>query len=262
MATTETDGRTVTNFCVNFPQSLLMIKPRAIGTITTLIMDKNILTGSTVTVVFNNKQVIAGVKNGASRVLTLVIPTERATSPLERQVITLLDVPPGQVPTSTTPAKSAGSSRNTLPNANASSGITVNWATQPTMMSFGRVKTSLKSSNFKVRPIPNITTISRQLTQEVCTHRQDSGTNNARAAITSTISAMYLPKKSLMFSNTFISFSSSRTFSTSDTCAGQKVQLISYEIKKASVSVKRQRLISSAVPLLLPEKPATRSHIN
>ena len=43
----------------------------------------------------------------------------------------------------------------------ARSGITVNCARQPMIISLGRENTSLKSSSFKVRPIPNITIIKR-----------------------------------------------------------------------------------------------------
>ncbi len=55
IATTDTDGRTLTRRWVTFPKSLLMIKPKPIGIITTLTMDKNILMASTVTVVLSNK---------------------------------------------------------------------------------------------------------------------------------------------------------------------------------------------------------------
>ena len=47
-------------------------------------METNILTISTVTVVRSSRYVMAGVRKGASSVFTLVIPTERATSPLDR----------------------------------------------------------------------------------------------------------------------------------------------------------------------------------
>ena len=46
---------------------------------------------------------------GERTVETLVMVTESATSPLDIKVITLEEVPPGQVPTSTTPAVRAGS---------------------------------------------------------------------------------------------------------------------------------------------------------
>lgn len=74
------------------------------------------------------------------------------------------EVPPGQVPTRITPMDSSGDRPNSLVSPNASSGITVNWAMQPMITSFGRLNTTLKSPGFSVRPMPNITTPSRGLT--------------------------------------------------------------------------------------------------
>ena len=168
------------------------------GTITTLMMDRNMAATSTVTVVRRRSHVIRGVRKGASSVLTLVMPTESATSPLLRKVMTLLAVPPGQVPTRTTPARSPASRPKILPSANARRGIMVNWAAHPSRMSRGRLKTDIKSSIFKVRPMPNITIISNVLIHDVCTHMQLPGTNSASAATTSTITAIYFPIRSLI----------------------------------------------------------------
>ena len=55
MAITETEGRTLTSFWVNLPKSLLMTKPSAMGTMTTLTMERNILIGSTETVVLRSR---------------------------------------------------------------------------------------------------------------------------------------------------------------------------------------------------------------
>ena len=43
-----------------------------------------------------------------------------------------------------------------------------NCAMQPMITSFGRLNTTLKSSGFRVRPMPNITMPSRVLTHEMC----------------------------------------------------------------------------------------------
>ena len=51
---------------------------------------------------------IKGVRIGDRTVDTLVMVTDRARSPLLMKVMTLLDVPPGQVPTRTTPTVRAG----------------------------------------------------------------------------------------------------------------------------------------------------------
>ena len=80
---------------------------------------------------------ITGVSSGARRVFTLVMPTDKATSPSLRYVMTLLDVPPGQVPTRITPARSPASRPKVFPSINASRGIIVNWAIQPIRISFG-----------------------------------------------------------------------------------------------------------------------------
>ena len=56
------------------------------------------------------RYVKSGVMIGEINVDTLVIVTDRGTSPLLMKVMTLDDVPPGQVPTRTTPTVRAGSS--------------------------------------------------------------------------------------------------------------------------------------------------------
>ena len=82
----------------------------------------------------------------------------------------------------------------------------VNCATQPTMTSFGRLNTTLKSLGFRVRPMPNITMPSRVFTQLVLTTLNGPGKNRAPAATTMTMAAMYLPTKSLTFSRVFMLF--------------------------------------------------------
>ena len=82
----------------------------------------------------------------------------------------------------------------------------VNCATQPTMTSFGRLNTTLKSLGFSVRPMPNITMPSRVFTQLVLTTLNGPGKNRAPAATTMTMAAMYLPTKSLTFSRVFMLF--------------------------------------------------------
>ena len=82
----------------------------------------------------------------------------------------------------------------------------VNCATQPTMTSFGRLNTTLKSSGFRVRPMPNITMPSRVLTHAVLTTLNGPGKNRASAATTMTMAAIYLPTKSLTFSSVFMIF--------------------------------------------------------
>ena len=71
---------------------------------------------------------------------------------------TLDDVPPGQVPTNTTPTINASSNPKIFDNKNAIRGIIRNCANVPFKTSNGLFKTNLKSSKLKVIPIPNIMT--------------------------------------------------------------------------------------------------------
>ena len=149
---------------------------------------------------------IVGVSTGARIVLILVMLTDKATSPLERKVITLLDVPPGHVPTRITPTVRAGSRLNILHNIKARRGIIVNWATQPIITSFGRENISLKSSSFNVSPIPNIIIIRSQLIQDNETHNPVCGISNVISAIISTITDIYFPTRKFCLINKFIVF--------------------------------------------------------
>lgn len=72
-----------------------------------------------------------GVIIGDKRVEILVIVTDKGTSPLLMKVMTLDDVPPGQVPTKTTPTVRAGSRRNTVDRRKARKGMTKYWAQTP-----------------------------------------------------------------------------------------------------------------------------------
>jgi hypothetical protein len=81
---TETIGRRVMIFCVNFPKNLFITNPKTIGIITIFIMETNIATVSTLTVVLKRRYVIKGVRIGARNVFMLVMLTDKATSPLER----------------------------------------------------------------------------------------------------------------------------------------------------------------------------------
>ena len=60
------------------------------------------------------RYVKSGVMIGEINVDTLVIVTDRGTSPLLIKVMTLDDVPPGQVPTRTTPTVKAESRWNSV----------------------------------------------------------------------------------------------------------------------------------------------------
>ena len=108
------------------------------------------------------------------------------------------------MPTRMTPMASSVGRWNTWVSAHARKGIRVNCATQPTTTSFGRLNTTLKSSGFRVSPMPNMTMPSRVLTHAVFTTLKGPGNSSASAATTMTMAAMYLPTKSLAFSNAFM----------------------------------------------------------
>lgn len=76
-------------------------------------------------------------------------------------------------------------------------------ATYPKMISFDRENTTAKSADLAARPIPNITTIKRELIQDVFTHNVEAGRTREADAMTNTINAIYLPNSSLIFSNRF-----------------------------------------------------------
>mgnify|MGYP003166974045 CR=1 FL=1 len=78
---------------------------------------------------------MSGVRIGESSVETLVIVTDKAKSPLDMKVMTLEEVPPGQVPTKTTPAVRAGSKLKAIASKKASEGMIRYWAQTPTKTS-------------------------------------------------------------------------------------------------------------------------------
>ena len=116
----------------------------------------NIPTASTSTSVPASQSTSRGVTKGAKRVDTVVIPTEKATSPLQRKLMILLDTPPGQHPTRIMPVARYGLSPKTRVKAHATSGIMEYCATAPIQMSMGRLISTLKSSRVSVQPIVSI----------------------------------------------------------------------------------------------------------
>src|SRR5690625_2847963 len=85
----------------------------------------------------------------------------------------------------------------------AASGITINCAKTPPITERGFFKTSLKSTGFKVSPIPNITTPKRIVIYWP-KNEKESGIKNAITATTITKIAKYLPASELIFSNSFM----------------------------------------------------------
>ena len=93
---------------------------------------------------------------GLSTVEQLVMVTEKGTSPWLMKVITLEEVPPGQVPTSTTPTVRAGSRWKALDSRKARPGMTKYWAQTPKKMFLGCFSTRAKSWRLVVIPMPNM----------------------------------------------------------------------------------------------------------
>lgn len=79
---------------------------------TILIIEKNIAVAFTLIQCPPNIMVNIGVNIGESNVEHVVMDTDNATSPLASKVMTLLDVPPGHVPTNMMPIEMEGGSLN------------------------------------------------------------------------------------------------------------------------------------------------------
>ena len=84
IAITETPGKIFVIFCVIFEKNLFAIIPSITGTKITFIMPKNNVPMFVSTVVLKIKYVINGVKIGDNKVFTLVMHTDRATSPFDK----------------------------------------------------------------------------------------------------------------------------------------------------------------------------------
>ena len=139
-------------------------------------------------------------------VVQAVMPTDSATSPFDREVMTLDDVPPGQQPTRITPTASSVGSWNMRHKTHARKGMMMNCEKMPVMTAFGFVNTTLKSESLSVMPIPNITMPSNGLTQLVGRIVWvGPGIIRAMTVTANAMNAMYFPAKSLILSSVFIS---------------------------------------------------------
>ena len=118
----------------------------------------------------------SGVTMGARSVEAVVIPTEKATSPLQRNYIMLLETPPGQQTTKILPAVRKGFSPKTCESVYASNGIMVNCAHAPMKISSGRENRILKSLVVRVSPI--VSMMMPKITEETSPliHKKTSGT--------------------------------------------------------------------------------------
>ncbi|OKN71614.1 hypothetical protein AM469_006488 [Pseudomonas aeruginosa] len=153
----------------------------AMGTSTTWRIDRNIAANDTGSQAEASSQTSAGVTSGASRVVTEVIATDRATSPRDSQVITLEAVPPGQQPTRITPTAISAGNCNRRQSSQARPGMMTNWASTPISTRMWCRATSRKSSPLSVRPMPNITRPSSGAMATV-SGRNQAGRKKARMA--------------------------------------------------------------------------------
>ena len=127
-----------------------------------------------------------GVIMGARRVEAVVIPTENATSPLQRKDMMLLDTPPGQQPTSIMPMERYGLSPNACVRKYAMRGISVNCAHAPMRISHGLPSRMRKSSADRVSPIVSIITPRMTLDTSPLTHPNVPGNKYATKAAATT----------------------------------------------------------------------------
>ncbi len=85
-----------------------------------------------------------------------VILTDNAKLDLDKKTITLEAVPPGQLETKINPTAKNGGKSNAFPKNHPKKGMTVNCKTKPVITHLGVWVIRWKSSNRKVKPIPNI----------------------------------------------------------------------------------------------------------
>ena len=112
-------------------------KPIAIGIMVTIKIDLNIPVASTSTFSPARCSMRIGVITGASSVVIVVIPTENATSPLQRKLMMLEETPPGQHPTSKSPTATGCGRLRALATVQAMSGIKRYCAVTPMSISVG-----------------------------------------------------------------------------------------------------------------------------
>ena len=125
-----------------------------------------------------------GVTKGERQVLTVVMPTLYATSPLHRKLMRLLLTPPGLQPTSMMPAVMNASRWKSLASIHAVMGMMVYCARVPMRMSVGRDSRMRKSCVESVHPM--VSMISPRMTEArcpCCTHAKVLGTRKAMIAM-------------------------------------------------------------------------------
>ena len=169
------------------PQNRLAKKPAVTGISVTISMLRNIPTASTSTCSPASHSTSSGVTTGASRVEAVVIPTEKATSPLQRYDMILLDTPPGQHPTSIMPTITGfGITMPRYPtptvSVHAISGMSEYCAQVPISMSHGRAASTFMSCMVSVSPMVSMINPSTADCVVPCTHVNRPGTKYVTTA--------------------------------------------------------------------------------
>jgi len=122
----------------------------------------------------------AGVTTGESSVEKVVMVTERATLPPARKVITLEAVPPGQEPRRMNPVEVSGPKPNAVAIPRARAGISRNCSIRPMSTGEGFFTIRVKSSGFRVIPMPNMITPSPGLMRNADPEKTEGKTHAAR----------------------------------------------------------------------------------
>ena len=140
------------------PNRRLKRKPSPTGMSVTRSTLLNIPMASTSTISPASQSIRNGVVRGASSVESVVMPTENATSPLQRKLMMFEETPPGQHPTRMRPTATPLGIPSRCVRPKAMSGIRANCASEPIAMSSGREASTLKSCGVSVMPIVSMIT--------------------------------------------------------------------------------------------------------
>src|SRR5699024_10499364 len=129
--------------------------------------------------------------------------TDNAVFPFARYVMTLEDVPPGAHPTRITPTAISGGSWNSMTSPSAMIGMIAYWAITTINTILGAFNTLLKSSVFKVSPMPNMI-IPRSKLISAPIHVKPPGNKNDITANKITQTAKVFPTNWLNLATAFI----------------------------------------------------------
>jgi hypothetical protein len=128
-----------------------------------------------------------GVNTTATMVERAVMVTDKAKLERDKNTITLEAVPPGQLETRISPTAKKGGRSNTFPKSQPKKGMTVNCKNKPVITHLGVWVTRRKSSNRKLRPMPNMMPPSPKVIQFPENQVKRGGWNKAKQEADNTI---------------------------------------------------------------------------